>query len=100
MATDAIITRTFPLGRIFLNLETPRHEPVTTEAGAIERLCAKEDVPALARDIVLHGTNPLELIGLIQVDARKTEESNPSYFAVEGNRRVCALKLLNDPELA
>jgi hypothetical protein len=100
MTTKAIATRQVSLGRIFLNLENPRHEPVTTEANAIERLCTKEDVPALARDIVRYGTNPLELVGLVPVDAQKTDQSNPSYFVAEGNRRVCALKLLNDPELA
>ena len=100
MTTKAIATRQVSLGRIFLNLENPRHEPVMTEASAIERLCAKEDVLALARDIVHYGTNPLELVGLVPVDAKKTDEGNPSYFVAEGNRRICALKLLNDPELA
>lgn len=100
MTLKSITTRPVPLGRIFLNLENPRHEPVTTEANAIERLCAKEDVPALARDIVRYGTNPLELVGLVPVDPQKSDAKNPSYLVAEGNRRVCALKLLNDPELA
>jgi hypothetical protein len=100
MATKAITTQTVPLGRIFLNTANPRHEPVSAEANTIEKLCSKENVQELARDIVRHGTNPLDLVGLVPIDARKTERGQPNFIVAEGNRRVCALKLLNDPDLA
>lgn len=86
-----------PLGRIFLLHSNPRHEPFETEAEAIKYLCDNEDVYALARDIVNLGTNPLEQCGIIPADKKKT---GGSYFVAEGNRRICALKLLNDPDLA
>ena len=41
-----------PVSRIFLHLQNPRHEPLETEAEVIERLCGKEDIYPLARDIV------------------------------------------------
>lgn len=88
------------LDRIFLNRDNPRHDPVTEEKAAIRKLCENEEVLALARDILEHGTNPLEIIGLIEVDAEKTDAEHQSYIVVEGNRRVCALKLLHDPDLA
>ena len=87
-----------PVGRIFLLHSNPRHEPFTTEAEAIAHLCSKEDVYPLARDIVKLGRlNPLERCGIFPADKKK---SGGNYFVAEGNRRICALKLLNDPELA
>ena len=90
---------TVPVSRLFLSLVNPRHERLPSEAKAIAFLCEKEDVYPLARDIKNHGLNPLERFALIPTDKRKTL-TNPSYFVAEGNRRICALKLLNDPELA
>lgn len=52
----------------------------------------------LARDIVKLGRlNPLELCGVIPADKKRTGET---FFVAEGNRRICALKLLSDSELA
>ena len=85
------------VGRVFLALNNPRHEPVETESEAIERLCKKEDVYALARDVVRYGLSPLERFAMVPVDAKA---ANPTYYVSEGNRRVCALKLLADPDLA
>ncbi len=52
----------------------------------------------LAKSIAEHKTNPLELLGVVEI----TEEgaTEPSYEVWEGNRRVCAVLLLNDPDLA
>ncbi|HUU23966.1 MAG TPA: hypothetical protein VMW68_00155 [Methyloceanibacter sp.] len=88
-----------PIGRIFLALRNPRHEPLETEEQVIARLCEKEDVYPLARDIVNHGLNPLERFALV---ALKTggRGGAVNYYSAEGNRRICALKLLLDPERA
>jgi len=81
--------------KIYLDLENPRHEPYQSQDEVIEYLCKNEYVYALAQDIVqLGGINPLEVMGVIQHDGKQT------YFIAEGNRRLCALKLLEDPELA
>ena len=81
------------IDRVFLDLRNPRHEPYASEDDAIYYLCSRENVLALAKDIVLHGLNPLEQFGLIP-------DGDESYIAAEGNRRLCALKLLHDPERA
>lgn len=88
------------LDQLFLSMTNPRHEAVDGEPEAIERLCRTEDVDALARDIALHGTNPAERLILFPVDETEEPGDDTSYYVAEGNRRVCALKLLNDPDLA
>ena len=47
----------------------------------------------LAKDIAVNGLNPLDRVGLIP-------DGDDMYYVIEGNRRVCALKLLYDPDLA
>lgn len=88
-----------PLNRIFLNPDNPRHEPVKSESEAIDKLCASEDIPQLARDIAQHGLNPLEKFALLPIK-RRSQSGPDSYYVAEGNRRICALKLLLDPDLA
>ncbi len=91
-------SETVQVSRIFLSLDNPRHAPVDTEAKAITLLCEKEAIYPLARDIVRHGLNPLEKFALIPTGKKLGRGAN--YYVAEGNRRICALKLLNDPELA
>ncbi len=55
----------------------------------VEYLCDKEDVWPLARDITNIGLNPLELFALIPVKGHAN-----AFTMAEGNRRLCALKLL------
>jgi hypothetical protein len=86
------------IDRIFLDLENPRHEPYEAQSQVIEYLCRHENILPLAKDIVANGLNPIEQFALIPIDEAGGDE--PSYFVAEGNRRVCALKLLHDPDLA
>lgn len=97
--TEAPKNMNVDLDRIFLDLENPRHEPYDTQSQVIEYLCKHENVLHLAKDIKENGLNPLELFALIP-DAAGPDNDNPTYFVAEGNRRICALKLLDDPELA
>jgi hypothetical protein len=90
-----ILEKPVPIGRIFLDLTNPRHVPFQTEDEAIEYLCASEDVWSLARDIAAIGLNPLERVALIPIRGQKD-----AYTMAEGNRRLCALKLLADPDRA
>ncbi len=90
-----ILDKPVPISRIFLDLKNPRHIELQTEAEAIEYLCDKEEVWALARDITKIGLNPLERIALIPIKGQKN-----AYVMAEGNRRLCALKLLADPDRA
>ncbi len=82
--------------KLHLDLENYRHEPVENEENAIAKLYTQEKVEAIVRDIVEYGAiNPLDRIGVIPMPR------NPGHFiVVEGNRRMCALLLLNDPDRA
>jgi hypothetical protein len=90
-----ILEKPVPIGQIFLDLSNPRHEPLATEDEAIQYLCDKEEVWTLARDITAIGLNPLERVALIPIKGQKG-----AYTMAEGNRRLCALKLLADPDRA
>jgi len=87
------------LDRIFLHHENPRHERYDTQAEVIEYLCRNESVLPLGRDIVRHGLNPLERFAVFR-DETQAEGEEAAYIVGEGNRRVCAMKLLTDPDLA
>ncbi len=84
------------LSKLHLDLENYRHEPADTEDAAIAQLYNHEKVEALARDIAEQGAlNPMELMGVVPMPG------NPDHFiAVEGNRRLCSLLLLKDPDRA
>lgn len=73
---------------IYLDNENPRHDPIYDQTKIVEHLLKGERVKSLAKHISTHGVNPLDSIGVI-----KDEEDN--YVVVEGNRRLCALLLLN-----
>lgn len=84
------------LSRIYLDPENPRHETLPDEPSIIKHLVAKEGVRPLAKDIAeAGGTSPIELIALVQHPKVKN-----AYVVVEGNRRICALKLLQDADKA
>jgi hypothetical protein len=86
------------IGRVFIDLNNPRHEPFTSEPQAIDYLCKDEGVYPLDRDIKRQGLNPLERVALIPIKAKGGKITG--YTMAECNRRLCALKLLADPELA
>jgi hypothetical protein len=72
---------------------------MTDRDDIIEYLLQDEQVFELATSIIEHRTNPLELIGVVRIDD-KSDKGEPTYEVWEGNRRVCAIMLLNDPEIA
>ncbi|MEI7298262.1 hypothetical protein WCQ02_39820 [Paraburkholderia tropica] len=83
------------LRRIYLDNTNPRHDPIDNEPDIVAHLIAHEKVKALASDIAEKGTSPLERLAVVPHGRARN-----SYIAVEGNRRLCALKLLADPEKA
>ena len=46
-----------------------------------------------------NGLNPLERFALFLDETHKPDD-DPAYIVGEGNRRMCAIKLLDDPDLA
>mgnify|MGYP000105994183 FL=1 len=84
------------LSRIYLDNENPRHDPIENEQEIINYLLKKEKVKPLARHIAEAGSmSPLERLAVVAHPKIKG-----AYIAAEGNRRVCALKLLSDPDKA
>lgn len=81
------------LWRFRLDENNPRHEPKTQQQDIIDYLAANEDVLPMLEDIAgLKSLNPLDRLGVLR--------DGELYVALEGNRRLCSLILLNDPELA
>ena len=70
-----------------------------TQEEIIEYLCKDEQVFNLARSIAEAGTNPLSLTGLV-LDEKSAKGVKKSYHVWEGNRRICAIQLLNDHDKA
>lgn len=88
-------TQMVGLQRVYLNNENPRHDPIDDEPQIIEYLLGKEQVTNLAKDIAKLGLSPLERLGVMPHPV-----AADSFVALEGNRRLCALKLLSDPDKA
>ncbi|WCE03551.1 hypothetical protein [Pseudoxanthomonas sp. JBR18] len=87
---------TVGLGQLDLDEYNPRHEPVQAERDAISILVADERTLPLAKHIAKHGAlNPFQNIGVLPHPTLARR-----YIVVEGNRRVAALKMLNDPTKA
>lgn len=85
--------RDLPALDLLLNKENPRHVPKRDQAEIIEYLLEDEKVYNLARHISRHGINPLEIVAVFP-------DKHGNLVVAEGNRRVCALQLLNDPDRA
>ncbi len=88
-------TQSIQLQKVYLDNNNPRHDPIDNELDLIANLVTKEKIKSLARDIAKNGASPLERLAVIPHPTTKSV-----YIAVEGNRRVCALKLLQDPDKA
>ncbi|MEB3865015.1 hypothetical protein MSG66_13465, partial [Acinetobacter sp. IK31] len=78
---------------IYLDTDNPRHDPINDQLEIISHLLKEERVKNLAKDIAENGISPIELLAVVKDKSNK-------YIVVEGNRRICALTLLNDPEKA
>jgi hypothetical protein len=100
MAQAPVRIETVSLNRLFLWLDNPRHDAVASEAEAIKYLCENESILPIARDIVENGLNPLDRAAFVAIPDSATTKDRQSYHVVEGNRRLTALKLLRDPDLA
>lgn len=89
----------FPIERLHLFAENPRHGKIADPEKIIKHLLNDEQVFELAKSIAERTANPLELIGVVRIDD-EDDSGEPTYEVWEGNRRVCAMMLLNDPDKA
>ncbi|MDH0380649.1 hypothetical protein [Comamonas aquatica] len=96
VAGMAFEPKTIALSKIYLDPENPRHEALPDEQAIIHYLISQEQVRKLAKDIAEAGSiSPLEPIAVV-----KHHKVKSGYTVVEGNRRICSLKLLSDPDKA
>ncbi|WP_055069735.1 ParB/Srx family N-terminal domain-containing protein [Clostridium massiliamazoniense] len=79
--------------KLIINKENPRYQWVECEYDAIKNIILRqqEKLLNLIEDIAENGVNPSELIIVV--------EEGENYIVLEGNRRVTAIKLINDLDL-
>lgn len=84
------------LADLQINIENPRFEMVGNQREAIKTMIEdqKEKLSKLAEDITNEGLNPADPVFIT-----KHERQPNQYNVLEGNRRVTALKLLENPDL-
>ncbi|OSI12954.1 ParB/Srx family N-terminal domain-containing protein [Neisseria canis] len=86
----------FHIDQLLLDSENPRHVFMGSQSEIIAYLIENENIKELAKDIAQKGAlSPFNAGGLLSVEGEPGK-----YWVLEGNRRVCALKLLNNPDLA
>lgn len=81
---------------LHINIENPRFEMVGNQREAIKTMIQDQGdkLAKLADDITSEGLNPGDPIFVI-----KHEKQTSQYNVLEGNRRVTAMKLLENPDL-
>lgn len=86
--------KTIKLANLSINVNNPRYESQQSQKAAIEMIVwdQKDKLFNLASDILEHGLNPLDMILVTPIDMNR-------FLVLEGNRRVTALKLLQNPQL-
>ena len=85
-----------PLTSLLLDQRNPRLEVQTSHRDAIRTLTSSDPqkMLSLVEDVVDHGLNPLDNIGVSQ-----SSQSPGRYLVREGNRRVAALLILHNPDI-
>ncbi len=78
---------------LLVNLENPRFDPVKGQEHAIAVMIEniKPKIKNLAEDIAKNGLNPGK--------SWYVEANNGKYVVLEGNRRLTAIKLINNPKI-
>lgn len=95
MAAKPFVQQTVALSRLHLDSHNPRHDVTEDEPLIIEQLVRAEQILPLTEDICERGLSPLERLAAIP---HPTLDGH--FVMVEGNRRLCSLKLLRDPAKA
>lgn len=85
-----------PLNMIELDEHNHRYPTTSSQREALQTILNDQKIKLvnLARDIIEHGLNPSELVIIIS-----HPDYQDKYVVVEGNRRVAALKILENPRL-
>lgn len=86
---------TVSLAQLQLNTDNDRHGPLPSQRDCIQWMLQHigDEIYSLAKDISKNGLSPLDSILLIPAG----DDTPDEYVVWEGNRRITALKLLDDP---
>lgn len=89
-----IETKQFSITQLLLNSTNPRFDPVQHQTETIEAMIEDQadKLIVLAKHIVANGLNPTDLIMVQSIGKNQ-------WVVREGNRRITALKILNQPDL-
>lgn len=84
-----------PVSQLLVNPRNPRFDPLKNQNQAIAKMMDKmgQEIKSMAQDIIDNGMNPTKSLAVIK-------SKDDKFLTLEGNRRVVALKLLNDPNVA
>jgi len=83
-----------PLVRLRLNKENDRHGSLTSEHDCLRWMLENlgDEIQNLAKDLAERGLSPIDGVLVLP-----HPESAGDYIVWEGNRRITALKLIDDP---
>ncbi|MEW5869081.1 MAG: hypothetical protein AB1894_07395 [Chloroflexota bacterium] len=89
--------RFIPVSQLLVDVENPRLDnPQPSQLESIRALVRgqKSKIINLARDILDNGLNPSDAMIVMPVNS-----DNQRYLVLEGNRRLCALKIMENPDM-
>lgn len=93
-----IETKLIAVSQLLVDMENPRLDnPQPNQLESIRTLVnsQKSKMINLSRDILENGLNPSEAMIVMPLNG-----DNQRYLVLEGNRRLCALKILENPDIA
>lgn len=96
----AMNLETIHISNLLLDLDNPRFPRIVeSQREAINLMLEiqSDKIESLAKDITEYGLDPSERLIVYK---NETADDETSFTVAEGNRRLTALKLLNEPELA
>jgi hypothetical protein len=84
------------IDKLLVNIKNPRFDPVTSQENAILEMAKdqKDKLYKLANHIFEHGLNPTDL-----TIVTPHPEKKGYHIVLEGNRRISAIKVINNPSL-
>lgn len=96
-----VYDKDIPIANLYLDLQNPRHEPVSNQREALESMLSDDPMKTLrlAEHIVANGVNPADrpIVIPYEGDGDENEDDDELFTMLEGNRRLTALHLLEEP---
>lgn len=89
-------SKTIKITDLFVNTENYRFEAVGSQREALEKMIEtqNDNLYNLAEHIIKNGLNPND-----KPEVTVSNQDKSKYIVLEGNRRIVALKILNNPDL-